>query len=82
MKTEGENVKILEWVTEFDTAKRLMIHSFACDIKMITNIETGTNFIVKGDKIIANGETVEIGTYEKRLMKIAEEAERLKAFEP
>lgn len=70
----------LAWDTTFDTAHGLMIHTFAGRIKVITNIYTGKSRIIKGDKIIAEGETVQIGTYERRLIQIAKDAEKLKEF--
>ena len=71
----------LTWETTFNTAGGLMIHTFATGIQVITDINTGKSKILRGYKVIAEGETIPIGTYEKRLIKIAEEAEKLKAFE-
>ena len=68
----------LAWDTTFDTTHGLMIHTFAAGIKVITNIYTGKSRIKKGDKIIAEGETIQIGTYERRLILIAKDAEKLK----
>lgn len=70
----------LAWDTTFDTAQGLMIHTFAAGIKVITNIESGYSRIMRRSEVIADGETIPIGEYEKRLIKIAEQAEKLKAF--
>lgn len=74
----------LDWDTSFDTAQGLMIHTFAAGIKVITNIESGYSRIMRRGEVIgeviADGETIPVGEYEKRLIKIAEQAEKLKAF--
>ena len=76
-KSNGE----LSWDTTYNTAEGVMIHTFAAGVKMWTKIETGKSTILKDDKVIAEGETIQIGTYERRLIQIAKEAEKLKAFE-
>lgn len=81
MSTKKSNDGELSWDTTYNTAEGVMIHTFAAGIKMITKIDTGKSRIIKGDKIITEGETIQIGTYERRLIQIAKEAEKLKAFE-
>lgn len=76
----NNNRTILTWDTTFNTASNLMIHTFTGGIQVITDINTGKSRIMKGDQVIADGETISVGTYEKRLIKIAHEAEKLKAF--
>ena len=81
MTTEKRNNgTTLAWDTTFDTAQGLMIHTFAAGIKVITNIESGYSRIMRRAEVIADGETIPVGEYEKRLIKIAEQAEKLKAF--
>lgn len=74
------NGTTLAWDTTFETAQGLMIHTFAAGIKVITNIESGYSRIIRRGEVIADGETISVGEYEKRLIKIAEQAEKLKAF--
>ncbi len=81
MTTESKNNRTtLTWETTFDTALELMIHTFAEGIVVITSLRTGKSRIMKGNKVIADGETVAVGQYEKRLIKIAQEVEKLKSF--
>lgn len=80
MTTEKSNNGTLAWDTTFDTAQGLMIHTFAAGIKVITNIESGYSRIMRRGEVIADGETIPVGEYEKRLIKIAEQAEKLKEF--
>jgi len=74
----------LDWDTSFDTAQGLMIHTFAAGIKVITNIESGYSRIIRRGEVIgeviADGETISVGEYERKLVEIAKDARKLKEF--
>lgn len=68
------------WETEFDTAKDLMIHTFSDRIKVVTSIKTGEVKIMRDDEIIDRLPDMPISDYEKFLLRIAVDADKLKEF--
>lgn len=68
------------WETEFDTAKDLMIHTFSDRIKVVTSIKTSEVKIMRDDEIIDRLPDMPISDYEKFLLRIAVDADKLKEF--
>lgn len=72
------------WETEFDTAKDLMIHTFSDRIKVVTSIKTSIKTsevkIMRDDEIIDGLPNMPISDYEKFLLRIAVDADKLKEF--
>lgn len=68
------------WETEFDTAKDLMIHTFSDRIKVVTNIKTGEVNILRDGEVIDRLQDMPISDYEKLLLRIAVDADKLKEF--
>lgn len=68
------------WETEFDTAKDLMIHTFSDRIKVVTSIKTSEVMIMRDDEIIDRLPNMPISDYEKFLLRIAVDADKLKEF--
>lgn len=72
--------KNYSWETAFETAENLMIHTFTDRIKVVSNIKTGNVKVLKDGEIINTGEYPAIIEYEKFLLKIAEDADKLESF--
>lgn len=68
------------WETEFDTAKDLMIHTFSDRIKVVTNIKTGEVKTLRDGEVIDRLQDMPISDYEKFLLRIAADADKLKEF--
>lgn len=68
------------WETEFDTAKDLMIHTFSDRIKVVTNIKTGEVKTLRDGEVIDRLQDMPISDYEKFLLRIAVDADKLKEF--
>lgn len=74
------NKVILSWETTFNTSENLMIHTFSDRVKVISNIETGIVKVLKDGVVINTTENPAIMEYEKFLLKVAEDADRLAGF--
>lgn len=68
------------WETEFDTAKDLMIHTFSERIKVVANIKTGEVKTLRDGEVIDRLQDMPISDYEKFLLRIAVDADKLKEF--
>lgn len=68
------------WETEFDTAKDLMIHTFSDRIKVVTNIKTGEVKTLRDGVVIDRLQDRPILDYEKFLLRVAADADKLKEF--
>ena len=68
------------WETEFDTAKDLMIHTFSDRIKVVTNLKTGEVKTLRDGEVIDRLQDMPISDYEKFLLRIAADADKLKEF--
>jgi hypothetical protein len=68
------------WETEFDTAKDLMIHTFSDRIKVVTNIKTGEVKTLRDGEVIDRLQDMPISDYEKFLLRVAADADKLKEF--
>ncbi len=68
------------WETEFDTAKDLMIHTFSDRIKVVANIKTGEVKTLRDGEVIDRLQNMPISDYEKFLLRIAADADKLKEF--
>lgn len=74
-----ETVKY-NWETEFITADNLMIHTFSDRVQVVTNIKTGEIKTLRDGKVIDRRNDMPISEYEKFLLKIAEDSDKLKEF--
>lgn len=72
--------KNYSWETTFETAENLMIHTFTDRVKVVSNIKTGNVKVLKDGETINTGEYPAIIEYEKFLLKIAEDADKLESF--
>jgi hypothetical protein len=72
----------LSWNTEFDTANNLMIHTFNYRVKVVTNIQTGEIKTFRDDKVIDRQNDMPISDYERFLISIAVDANKLNGFIP
>lgn len=70
----------LSWNTEFITAENLMIHTFSDRVHVVTNIKTGEIKTLRDGKAIDRRNDMPISEYEKFLLKIAEDSDKLKGF--
>ena len=70
------------WETEFITADNLMIHTFSDRVKVVTNIHTGEIKTLRDGKVIDRRNDMPISEYERFLLKIAKDADKLKDFLP
>lgn len=68
------------WETTYNTAENLMIHTFTDRVKVVSNILTGTVKVLKDGEVISTTENPVISEYEKFLLKVAEDANKLAAF--
>lgn len=68
------------WETEFDTAKDLMMHTFSDRIKVVANIKTGEVKTLRDGEVIDRLQNMPISDYEKFLLRIAADADKLKEF--
>lgn len=68
------------WETEFDTAKDLMIHTFSDRIKVVASITTGEVKIIRHGEVIDRLPDMPISDYEKFLLRIAIDVDKLKEF--
>ena len=75
-----ENSKNYSWTTDFKTSENLMIHSFTDRVKVVSNIKTGTVKVLKDGEVISTTENPAISEYEKFLLKVAEDADKLAGF--
>lgn len=72
--------KKYSWETTFETADNLMIHTFTDRVKVVSNIKTGSVKVLKDGEVINTVENPAITEYERFLLKIAEDADKLKSF--
>lgn len=72
--------KNYSWETTFKTADNLMIHTFTDRVKVVSNIKTGSVKVLKDGEVINTVENPAITEYERFLLKIAEDADKLKSF--
>lgn len=72
--------KNYSWNTTFETAGSLMIHTFTDRVKVVSNIKTGNVKVLKDGETINTVENPAITEYEKFLLKIAEDADKLESF--
>lgn len=72
--------KNYSWETTFETADNLMIHTFTDRVKVVSNIKTGNVKVLKDGETINTIENPAITEYEKFLLKIAEDADKLESF--
>ncbi len=70
----------LNWETEFITAENLMIHTFSDRVKVVTNIITGEIKTMRDDEVIDRRNDMPISDYERFLLGIAKDANKLKDF--
>ncbi len=68
------------WETEFDTAKDLMKHTFSDRIKVVTNIKTGEVATLRDGIVIDRLQDMPISEYEKFILRVAADADKLKEF--
>ena len=68
------------WETEFRTADDLMVHTFSDRVQVATNIRTGEIKTLRDGKVIDRRNDLIISEYEKFLLKIAEDSDKLKEF--
>lgn len=68
------------WETTFNTAENLMIHTFTDRVKVVSNIKTGVVKVLKDGEVINTTENPVIVEYEKFLLKVADDANKLAAF--
>jgi hypothetical protein len=68
------------WGTTFNTAENLMIHTFTDRVKVVSNIKTGVVKVLKDGEVINTTENPVIVEYEKFLLKVADDANKLAAF--
>ncbi len=68
------------WETEFRTADYLMVHTFSDRVQVATNIKTGEIKTLRDGKVIDRRNDLIISEYEKFLLKIAEDSDKLKGF--
>lgn len=69
-----------KWETEFITAHDLMIHTFSDRVKVVTNIHTGEIKTLRDGKVIDRRNDMPISEYERFLLMIAKDANKLKDF--
>ena len=69
-----------KWETEFRTAEYLMMHTFSDRVQVVTNIKTGEIKTLRDNKVIGRRNDLAISEYEKFLLKIAEDSDKLKGF--
>ena len=74
-----ETVKY-NWETEFRTTDDLMVHTFSDRVQVVTNIKTGEIKTLRDNKVIDRRNDLAISEYEKFLLKIAEDSDKLKGF--
>lgn len=72
--------KNYSWETTFETADNLMIRTFTDRVKVVSNIKTGSVKVLKDGEVINTVENPAITEYERFLLKIAEDADKLKSF--
>ncbi len=72
---------LYNWETTFDTAENMMIHEFAGDIKLYTDLTSGIAVLFRGPEQIKKIENLQLGEYENLLLEIAKQAEPLRVFE-
>ena len=75
-----EELKNYSWTTEFKTSDNLMIHTFTDRVKVVSNIKTGTVKVLKDGEVVSVTENPAISEYEKFLLKVADDANKLAGF--
>lgn len=70
------------WTTEFITSQNLMVHTFSDRVQVVTNIHTGEIRIFRDNEVIDRRTDMPISEYERFLLKIAKDADKLKDFLP
>lgn len=75
-----ETVKY-NWETEFRTADDLMVHTFSDRVQVVTNIKTGEIKTLRDDEVIDRRNDMPISDYERFLLGIAKDANKLKDFQ-
>lgn len=76
------NKENYSWYTDFNTSENLMIHTFSERVQVVSNIKTGLVKVVKDGVVIREVENSSISDYEKLLLGIAEDSEKLNSFNP
>lgn len=76
------NKENYSWYTDFNTSENLMIHTFSERVQAVSNIKTGLVKVVKDGVVIREVENSSISDYEKLLLGIAEDSEKLNSFNP
>ena len=74
------NKENYSWYTDFNTSENLMIHTFSERVQVVSNIKTGLVKIIKDGVVIREIENSSISDYEKLLLGIAEDTEKLNSF--
>lgn len=74
------NKENYSWYTDFNTSENLMIHTFSERVQVVSNIKTGLVNVVKDGIVIREIENSSISDYEKLLLGIAEDTEKLNSF--
>lgn len=75
-----EELKNYSWTTEFKTSDNLMIHTFTDRVKVVSNIKTGTVKVLKDGEVVSTTENPAVSEYEKLLLKVADDANKLAGF--
>lgn len=70
------------WNTEFDTANNLMIHTFSDRVKVVANLNTGETKTFRDGEVIDRRTDMPISDYERFLITIAKDTDKLKGFIP
>jgi hypothetical protein len=68
------------WDTEFNTAYNLMIHTFSDRVKVVANLNTGETRTFRDGEEIDRRTNMPISDYERFLITIAKDADKLKGF--
>lgn len=70
------------WETEFNTSENLMIHTFSDRVKVMANLNTGEVKTFRDGEEIDRRTDMPISDYERFLITIAKDADKLKDFLP
>lgn len=75
-----QNDKV-SWTTTYDTKNNLMVHSFICNIQVVTNLKTKEVKVFKDEHVIRNLDCdMTCKAYINFLRSVAEDANRLVSF--
>ena len=71
------------WETSFDRKNGLMIHDFEADIKVATNFNTSLVTVFKRGEVNRTlGANMPVKEYTALLTSVAQDARKLKSFQP